>query len=253
MRKFDLPLVADAVFYALAAGVLSFCLMRIADVSLPVSAAVSLLLLLAAGGTVFLLTKRSRDRVFLTRRQAEERAALMLHLALERRERTSAALAAAFRAEGKAVRQAEDELLVDDMPYLARFTMQPLSADEAAALLREYGKQPFVLLCNALTPECERLLAAFGRKTLCGDEVYELFARTQTLPSPLICGEIPRKPFKTRLRAAFRKTNARPFLVSGVLLLLMSLFTFFPVYYLIAGAALVLVSLAVRLFGHSAA
>ena len=55
------------------------------------------------------------------------------------------------------------------------------------------------------------------------------------------------------VRAAFRKTNARPFLVSGVLLLLMSLFTFFPGYYLIAGAALVLVSLAVRLFGHSAA
>ena len=215
MRKFDLPLVADAVFYALAAGVLSFCLMRIADVSLPVSAAVSLLLLLAAGGTVFLLTKRSRDRVFLTRRQAEERAALMLHLALERRERTSAALAAAFRAEGKAV----------------------------------YGKQPFVLLCNALTPECERLLAAFGRKTLCGDEVYELFARTQTLPSPLICGELPRRTIGVRLRRAFSKKNARPFFAGGVFLLAMSLFTLFPVYYIISGAILLATSVAVRLFG----
>ena len=82
-------------------------------------------------------------------------------------------------------------------------------------------------------------------------DVYALFAKTG-MPDPLICGEIPRKTARTRLRRAFSKRNAYPFFVSGAGLLVMSFFVFFPVYYLITGALLVATAIFVRAFGYTA-
>ena len=56
---------------------------------------------------------------------------------------------------------------------------------------------------------------------------------------------------KTRLRAAFAKRNARPFFVSGFLLLIMSLFVIYPVYYLVTGSVLMIAAIVVRATGFA--
>lgn len=107
------------------------------------------------------------------------------------------------------------------------------------------------MVCNALTPEAEKLLLSFGRQAICADEIFALFERTQTTPSPLICGAIPRVTAKQKLRRSFSKKNARPFFVSGLLLLIMSLFTFFPIYYLVTGSILLVSAVCIRAFGYA--
>ena len=83
------------------------------------------------------------------------------------------------------------------------------------------------------------------------DEIFSLFERTGTTPERLICGEIPRPKLKARLRRVFSKKNARPFFTGGILLLFMSLFTFFPLYYLITGSILLLSSVFIRVLGYA--
>lgn len=251
MKKIDFPLAADVLFYSVCVWFLSLGIMRYYRIGFAVCLACATLFSLAAGALAFLFIFGKHRKRTLSKREAEARDALMLHLALERPERVRAALLQAFTADGRKAHLKDDALTADEVPVVPLFFMQPVSADDVARLIREYGKEQFVIACNALSPEAEKLLATFGLRAMRGNEIYALFARTETTPRPLICGEIPRRTVKTKLRRSFAKSNARPFLISGIVLLTMSLFTAFPVYYLASGSVLLASAIAVRLFGYA--
>ncbi len=251
MKKVPLSMISDVLFYGAAVGFFVLGLLRYFRTPLALCIVLAVAFAFATGCFVALFLYGRNRKKWLSKRQREEREALMLHLTLEKEERVRDALLAALTADGKTAHCEGEGLRVDDTLYLPVFTMQPVSADEVARLLRLHGTQPFALVCNAVTPEAQKLLASFGRKAVCGDEVYDLFTRTQTTPSPLICAEIPRKTVRQRLVRSFSKTNARPFFVSGLLLLVMSLFTIFPTYYVVTGSILLVSSVLVRAFGYA--
>lgn len=247
--KFSLPVTLDILFYTASVWLLSFGLMRALALSLSVCILVSVL---AAGAAALLLTLflyGRRRKKLLSKRERQAREALLLHLALEREEKVRAALLQAYVADGKEAHCEGDALEVEGELAVPLFTMQPLSADAVARTLKEYGGKKFFVVCNALSPEAEKLLASFAKRAVKGDEVFRLFSRTETTPSPLICGELPRKGEK--FKRAFSKRNARPFFLSGAMLLFLSLFTLFPIYYLAAGGALLVVSVLVRVLGYA--
>lgn len=251
MRKFSLALAADVVFYAAATWLLAVGLLRYFRADTWVCMTAATLLALAVGGGVFCLLTVKRTKLLLGKKERARRDALLLHLALEKDERVRALLLTALIKDGKEAHCAGDALAVDGSPLVPLYTMQPVSADAVARLLKQYGETPFVLACNALTPEAEKLLAEFGRTVMDGDETYALLARTECIPERLLCGNIPRRTAKTRLHAAFAKRNARPFFVSGLILLVMSLFVIYPVYYLVTGSVLMITAIVVRATGYA--
>ena len=251
MRKFDLPLFTDIIFYSVCAWLVLVGLLRWLQAKTWVCFTAATLLSLALGITLFLILSSRHKRRFLNKKEQELREKLMLHLALERDERVRAALLEALLADGKEAHCEKDALCVDGTPLVPIFTMQPVSADAVARLLKEYGTQPFCIACNTLSPEAEKLLASFSRTAMQGTEIFELLQRTNKMPDPLICGEIPRRTAKEKLRRSFSKRNAYPFFVSGAGLLVMSLYVFFPVYYLIAGSLLLAASILIRAFGYA--
>ena len=178
-------------------------MLRAAHVAGGVCFAAATLIALAFGGVLLFAFSLRRRRRALGKAEREEREKLMLHLALETDERVRAALLAALCADGKDAHCEGDALAADGTVVVPVFTMQPLSADTVARLLKTYKERPFLLACNALSPEAEGLLRAFGRSAMRGEEVYELFRRTDTMPAPLICGELPRRSAKKALKRAF--------------------------------------------------
>lgn len=251
MRKIDLPLLLDVLFYTVAAWFLCVGALRYFRAATWVTMLSSTLLALAVGGVSFAIIFSSHKKRSLSKAERERKEKLMLHLALERENGVKEALCAAFAADGKETKIEEDELIVGGEALVPLFTMQPLSADTVASVIRSFGETPFTLACNGLTPEAEKLLLSFGRKAMHGDEIYALFERTGTTPQRLICGEIPRPKLKAKLKRVFSKKNARPFFTGGILLLIMSLFTLFPLYYLIAGSVLLLSSVFIRVLGYA--
>lgn len=251
MKKFDLPLVTDTLFYTAAAWLVLVGIFRWLRMQTWVCFTAATLLALALGVILFFLLGAKHRKRTLGKKQRENREKLMLHLALERDERVRAALLEALLADGQNAHCERDALAVDGTPLIPIFTMQPVSADAVAHLLKEYGEQPFRIACNALTPEAEKLLTSFGKEVMNGDETYALFSRTKSIPEKLLCGDVPRRTAKTRLRAAFAKRNARPFFVSGFLLLIMSLFVIYPVYYLVTGSVLMIAAIIVRATGFA--
>ena len=251
MKKFDLPLITDTIFYTAACWFVCVGLLRWLDVATWACFTAATLIALAVGTVLFLLLSGRHRRRALSKRQQEEKEKLMLHLTLEQDDAVRTLLTNALRTDGKEATLQDDTIMLDDAPLIPVFTMQPVSADTAARLLKTYGKNPFTLACNTLSPEAERLLTSFSRSAMLGEEIYALFSRTDTIPETLICGEIPRRTARTRLRIAFSKRNAYPLFVSGAGLLVMSLFVFFPIYYLVTGSLLLIASVCIRAFGYA--
>ncbi len=245
-----LPIVLDVLFYSVSAWFLSAGILRYFRMPLSLTVLVASLLALSVGGICAGVSLLRGRKKFLSKAERERKEKLLLHLALEREDRTVALLAKAFEADNKKVSAHEGFLTADGETIVPLFRMQPLSADAVALLLRTYGAEPFTLACNALTPEAEKLLASFGRKAMCEGEVFSLFERTNCTPEHLICGEIPRPKLRERVKVAFSKRNARPFFTGGVLLLAMSFFTVFPLYYLVAGGILLCSAVLVRTVGY---
>ncbi len=252
MKKLNFPMIADVLFYSVCTFALSLCILRYYRIQLPLSLTASFLISIAVGSIAFVILYGKRRKKLLSKKEREARDALLLHLALEKPERVRAALLEAYLADGKTAHCKDDELSVNELPVVPVFSLEPVSADEVARLIRRFGEEPFKIVCNSLTAEAEKLLVSFGIKAERGDDVYALFAQTGTTPNPLICGKIPRKTAKQKLRSTFSKSNARPFFTSGLLLLVMSLFTFFPLYYIISGSILLFCAITVRLLGYSA-
>ena len=152
MKKFDFPLVADVLFYTLAAWFVLVGVLRAAHVAGGVCFAAATLIALAFGGVLLFAFSLRRRRARPRKAEREEREKLMLHLALETDERVRAALLAALCADGKDAHCEGDALAADGTVVVPVFTMQPLSADTVARLLKTYKERPFLLACNALSP-----------------------------------------------------------------------------------------------------
>lgn len=248
MKKISLSLIADTLFYASCIWVVLLSVMRFYRIALWVSLFCATVGAIITGTISFFFSAFLKNKKFLSKKEQEECSALLFHLALEKPERVRLALVNAFQADGKSVHCEKENLSVDGACVIPVFTLEPLSADSIARIIQRYGSK-FILLCRSLSAEAEKILSTFSIEVKREKEVYELFSKTNTIPAPLICGEIPRKTVRNKLRRTFSKTNSRPFFVSGVLLLLMSLFTFFPLYYLISGCILLSCALLIRFFG----
>ncbi len=250
MLKISFADALDILFYTASCALVSFGVLRFLRLSLPLCILFSVLFAAAAFAGSSMLILGSREKKVRGKKEKEARDALLLHLALEKEEKVRAALLRALIADGKEAALREEAILLDGVLYLPSFTMEPLSADMVASFLRKYGETPFVLVCNSLSEAAEKLLLSFQKSAMKGDEVYALFSRTDTIPDPLICSQIPRRTARMKLRRAFSKRNARPFFVSGSALLFMSLFVLFPLYYLVAGSILMAAAVLIRAVGY---
>ncbi len=251
MKRFSPADISDILFYTVSAAFVAFGILRFFRLNVWLCLLFAFLFAAATCiGTGLLLSGRRRKKIN-GKREKEERDALLLHLALEKEERVRAELLSALVSDGRNANLKGDVLEEDGVLLIPLFTMEPLSADTVAVLLRTYGASPFTVLCNEVSAEAEKLLLRFGKGVQKGDEIYSLFARTGTTPNPLICGQLPRRTLKTNFRRSFSKKNARPFFVSGLVLLFMSLFTLFPLYYLISGCVLLVTAVLVRAIGFA--
>ena len=244
----QLPVAADAIFYAACTFLPILCILRYFGASVWLSILAAGALAICVGLAVFLLESRTRGKRLLSARQARKRDALLFHLALAPARETEELLRRAHK-KAQQTEQTSGHPPANDAPVEFLFTLEPLSADRLASLIRARGEQ-FTLFCSELSPAAEKLTKTFPITVIRGDEVYRLLSETGELPERLL-GTTPRPSRRERLRALFTRNSAKPFFVSGALLLLMSLFTIFPVYYLAAGSLLLLLSVGLRILAPS--
>lgn len=234
MKKIDFPLWSDTLFFFGCVWLAGLCVFRFYSFSVPAALILCSLTACAAATVFFLFFSKIRKKKFLSVCDREEKEMLALHLALSSEEKNRVLLA---------------PLLAADEKNFLFFTLQPLSADEIAKTIRKTDGK-FNVYCNELSPQAQELCERFPIKIIDGIKIYTALKEKNLLPERYLCGEKQRKNKRNKLRICFRSRNARSFFISGAALLALSLFSFFPVYYLISGGILLLAALFIRIFGY---
>ena len=286
MKKIDLPLWSDTVCLFLCLLLFFFAVFRF---SLPLWAALLIAFAAsgAAAALLFLFLRARRKKRHASEGEKAEIGRLVFHLAMSAPETNAALLAKCLNAaaqkngadgaaaqppdapadanadtpadtnapadaEGGRVqlpyRAKKDAVLFEKGRALVRFRFEKVTADELSPLVRAKEERKAVF-AGAFTDEAKKLADSFGLRLVEAPEVYALVKESGCMPDPLIAPPVKKNGFLQKLRAGVRRKAWRGYAFAGISLLLFSLLTIFPVYYIVTGSILLAAALLVRFFG----
>lgn len=248
-------LLSDVLFTFFAVWIITLCVFRHLQTPLFPSITLAVLCGLLSGCAHAALLQSKRKTTLLKRSDAALKEKLLLHLCLLGEETLTKQFALALSASenvpveriGKLRLQSETRL------YILCFRFTPVSCDDVATYFRiptEKQKQK-TLLCHQIEESALALCTRLHIQVQTGDFAFRLFRSQNALPEQYLCDELPKDKRKHRLRLCFARSNSKRFLKSATLVLLLSLLTPFPYYYLVFGGVLIAIALVVRIFGYS--
>ena len=271
MKKIDFPLWSDTVFSFFALLLLSFCIFRFYLSSLWTA-------LLAAGSfaaaaTVLLhLWRRARHRKkYGAESERSNVQKLAFHLAMDSPQNNAELIAKSLSAQHEAQGSKSEEnadntrkhCAENNTPYaqikdktihtkdgdsFLRFQFENVTADELCPVIRAAGEHKTVYAAGFTEDAC-KLAKAFGVTLKDANDVYSLVKESGCMPEHLITPPKEKNGFKEKFAFRIRRSAWRGYAFSGAFLLLFSLFTIFPVYYIVSGGILLLLSAVIRFFG----
>lgn len=246
-------IVSDVIFTFFFAWLLALCIFRYVQVSLPLALLLSGLcgLLSACALGAFLQSKF--QKYFLKRSDAALKDKLSLHLALLSDQAKTDLFCQAFTVrdgENSVKKCSNLRLQTTDCVYFLRLRFSPVTADDVATITRVKTPRKKVLLCLQIDESALALCHSFEIEVQTAEWTFLLLKQTNCLPLNYL-GDFPQaRKQKRRLHLCFSKKNAKRFLWSAILILLLSFFTPFSYYYLTFGFLLLLAALFIRIFGY---
>lgn len=288
MKKIDLPLWSDTVCLFLCLLLFFFAVFRF-SLPLWAALLIAFTASGAAAALLFLFLRARRKKRHASEGEKAEIGRLVFHLAMSAPETNAALLAKCLNAaaqkngadgaaaqppdapadanadanadtpadkpadaEGGRVplpyRAKKDAVLFEKGRALVRFRFEKVTADELSPLVRAKEERKAVF-AGAFTDEAKKLADSFGLRLVEAPEVYTLVKESGCMPDPLLAPPKPRGGFLQKLRAGVHRRAWRGYAFAGVSLLLFSLLTIFPVYYIVSGSILLTLALLVRFFG----
>lgn len=200
---------------------------------------------------VGMLGQNKRKRLYLKRSEATEKDKLLVHLSLLSNEKKLALFQTVLAQKGEVRRFSALRLKSDEAWYFLKLRFSPVTADEIATIARIRTPKEKILLCNLIEEDAKTLCETLNIRVWTGNEVYALVKSADALPDKYLGEPTPKNKRKIRLRLCFAKKNSRRFLVGACLILLASLITPFPYYYLVFGSILLLAAIFIRIFGYA--
>lgn len=249
MKRTQLPLYSDTLFTYLATFLFAVCLFTYLEFPRWATLSASAVCALALAVLVFLWLRGRLEAKYLLAKDEEVKNKLMLHLTLDKTENNKRLFSKLLKAEGTPAERKNGALFTEGNYIFLLFSMQPVSADEIAKLIKKETDGKKTVYCNALSPEAEKLCKEFSVEFVSGRDLYLRLKEQSLLPKEYICPSIPKRTAREKISSFFRKSLAHPYFLAAASLLTFSFFTSYRLYYLIAGSLLLLLSLSLRLFG----
>lgn len=246
MKKLTFALVSDCIFFMLCTFFVGLAIIRfyVRNTALAISLAV--MTALAAGILLVLLMLRRREKLIESNAGTKALEKLALYFAVTDDEQNAKLVAEALNGTyvgGNCV-------LTDKGHAYVLFRAEPLGADCIAKILKDKEHNFYALICNSCTPEAERLAALFSLKIVKTGKVYNLLKDADKLPETNLPEE-KRHGIFYKIKSRFTRKLCPSFFFSGLVLLGFSMFTFYPVYYVVFGSILMLLSALCLFFNQS--
>lgn len=247
MKKF--AFLSDVFFSFFVSFSFTVFLFRYLKVSLIPSLLLATLCGLLTAGATYALLRTKRKNLYLKKSDEQQMEKLLLHLALlSDEEKTRFFQQALSTDEVAASRFGRLRLFTKTDFYFLKFSLAPIYADDILPLSRFKTGKRKILLCSQIDNSALQLCERLDIQVQAGTQVYKRLKERNLLPSEYL-GDLPAKE-RRPIKLWFSKHNAKRFLVSGTLILLVSRLTPFYYYYLLFGVLLLLGSILVRIFGY---
>lgn len=242
MRRINLPLILDTLFAAFCAFLLFFTALRYYTRNAYLALGFAIAAFLLFGALSYLYISKKQNKKLLISRDEKQKKLLSLHLSLSSDESVSKLLAECLKRNDETFEIKNGTIVIGNCTYFYNFKMQPISEDDVAKVIKINCDGEKVILCNRISAEAMILCESFLIEVKQIDYVYNLLKEKQLLPEKYVY-EGQKKPgiFK-KIKARFSRKICAPLFWSGLALLVLSYFTFFPLYYIISGGIMLILS-----------
>ncbi|MDE5721960.1 MAG: hypothetical protein K2I30_04375 [Clostridia bacterium] len=242
MKKINLPLILDTVFAALCAFLLFFTAIRYYTRSAGIALAFAIVACLLFGALSFLYISRKQNKKLLLSRDEKNKKLLSLHLSLSSDEYISDLFAKALTCADEAAEIKGGKIFTDDCAYFFNFRMQALSEDDIAKVIKYDCDKKKIIYCSRTSIEAAALAENFLIEIKQIDAAYSLLKEKDLLPEKYVYEGAKKISVWKRVKARFTRKLSAPLFWSGAGLLFLSYFTFFPIYYIVIGGIMLILS-----------
>ena len=229
----------DTAFTAVASFLLFFTAIRFYTKNAVIGLIFGTVAFALFGALAFLYISRKQNKSLLISRDEKHKKLLSLHLSLSSDDYVKALMKKALGEEAKIRGK---RVICGDKEYYFYFKMQPLSEDEVAQVIKRKTENEKIIFCNKTSVEAVMLAESFNIKITCIDEIYALLKSKELLPEKYVYEGAQKISLLKRIKARFSRRICAPLFWSGTALLGLSYFTFYPVYYIISGGIMLVLS-----------
>ncbi len=237
--RINLPLALDTLFAGLCAFLLFFTAVRYYTKSAMWGLVFGIAAALLFGALAFIYISGKQSKNLLLSRDENGKRLLALHLSLSD-ENYIKKLLKDMLGESSEIRGRK--IRTDDGFCFYDFKMRALNEDDVARVIKARCGGKKRIYCCKIAPEALSLAEHFGIDVVQIGGVYEALKEKGLLPEKYAYESEAKTGFFKRLKAAFSRKLCAPAFWSGAALLFLSYFSFFPVYYIVSGSILLIIS-----------
>ena len=147
-----------------------------------------------------------------------------------------------MKTEDNAAEVKGGKVFTDDSVYFFEFMMQPITEDDVAKVIKYKSELKKIIFCCRLSPEAAALAETFLIEIKDIDYIYNTLEKKQLLPEKYVYEGAKKISLLKRIKARFSRRICAPLFWSGAALLFLSYFTFFPIYYIVSGGIILILS-----------
>lgn len=248
MRKINLPLVLDTLFAALCAFLLFFTSLRYYTKNAVIALIFAVAAFVLFGLLSYFYISKKQNKKLLISKDERHKTLLALHLSLSSDEYIEKLFTKGLSADGEKCEICDSRINVGNNCYFFIFKMQPISEDDAAKVIKVKCDKNKIIVCNRPSPEAQTLCENFSIEIKDITFVYELLKEKQLLPEKYVYDGAKKVTFLNKIKLRFSRKICAPLFWSGLGLLALSYFTFFPIYYILSGGIMLILSAVALIF-----
>lgn len=248
MRRINLPLVMDTFFAALCAFLLFFTAVRYYTKNVYIALTFAVCACLLSGCLSYLYVSRKQNKKLLLSRDEKQKKLLALHLSLSTNEYILRLFEKCLSASEENTQIKENKIYAGESVYFFEFKMQALSEDDIAKAIKFNCENKKIIFCCRISPEAAALADGFLIEIRQIDYIYGLLKESGLLPEKYVYEGPKKTGIWKKIKSRFSRKICVPLFWSGTALLALSYFTFFPVYYIVSGGIMLILSAAALVF-----
>jgi hypothetical protein len=237
MQKINLPLILDTFFCTICAFLFFFTLIRYYTKQAVISLLIAIVCALVVGVVAFIYISKKSLKKKLSAKDEATKQKLSLHLSLSDKDEIIDIFSTLFCGE-----KVGENIQNEDNIYFLIFCLKPLSPDDITSPIKFDTTKNKVVLCNFISDETRQLADNFSIKIIELNELYLMLKAKQLLPEKFIFEGVKKVGFFRKIKGRFNRKLSLPLFGCGLTLTLFSFITFFPIYYIITGGILLILS-----------